>query len=294
MRTTPAEKKLGLTTGGFLRIAFLGVGSAFSVKNYQTNFFIIKGGTAILVDLGTKGSMRLHALGLSVLDIRTILPTHSHADHVGSIEEIALKSRYVAPFVRGGSKGDFKPDCIITSEYEQILWDETLRGGLAYSEEINLGGAVGSMQFSHYFNSVRPRLVEGFGRPTYGMEYGGISLRIMRTQHIPEGKDSWRESFWSTGLVIDDRVFISGDTVFDEELALVYGGSDRVEAVFHDVQSNTGGVHAPYSLLKTLPAGLKAKTTLVHMDDKCFEFSPEEDGFAGFARDATNVYYDFD
>lgn len=293
MRTTPAQKALSLATDGFLRIAFLGVGSAFSVRNFQTNFFIIKGGTSILVDLGTKASLRLHALGLSVLDVKTILPTHSHADHVGSIEEIALKSRYVAPFVKGGTKGDHKPDCIITGEYEHILWNETLRGGLAYSEDLHLGGAVGSMQFSHYFNSVRPVLAKGFGRPTYRIEYGGISLAIMRTQHIPEGKNSWRESFWSTGLVIDDRVFVSGDTVFDGELVLEYGGSDGVEAIFHDVQSGADGVHAPYSRLTGLPAGIKAKTTLVHMDDKCFDFTPKDDGFVAFARDATETYYDF-
>ncbi len=294
MKTTKAGQKLELATGGFLRIAFLGVGSAFSVKNFQTNFFIIKGKTAVLVDLGTKASLRLHDLGLSVLDVNAILPTHSHADHVGSIEELALKSRYVAPFVRGGVKGDHKPDCIITEEYERILWNETLKGGLAYSEDMDLGGSRGSMQFSQYFKSVRPALAGGFGRPTYGIEYGGISLKIMRTQHIPEGTASWRESFWSTGLVIDDRVFLSGDTVFDEELVRVFGGGDGIEAVFHDVQSHEGGVHAPYGRLKKLPKGIKSKTTLVHMDDKCFEFSPKDDGFVDFAKDATQVYYDFE
>lgn len=293
MKRTNAEKTLRLETDGFLRIAFLGVGSAFSVRNYQNNFFLIKGKTSIMVDLGTKASLRLDELGLSVLDIKAVLPTHSHADHVGSMEELALKSRYVAPFVFGGSKGEHRPDCIITREYEPLLWNETLRGGLAYSEEVDLGGAKGAMQFEHYFRPVRPALAQGYGRPTYVLDYGGIELKIMRTQHIPEGKTSWRESFWSTGLVVDDRVFLSGDTVFDEELVMEYGAPPGVETIFHDVQSYSGGVHASYEELARLPADIKAKTVLVHMDDNCFTLDPCKDGFVGFARDATEIYYDF-
>jgi hypothetical protein len=247
-----------------------------------------------MVDLGSKASLQLDSLGLSVLDIKAILPTHSHADHVGSMEELALKSRYMAPFVFGGDKGDFKPDCIITREYEPILWHETLQGGLAYSEEVDLGGAKGAMQFGHYFNSVPPVLVDGYGRPTYILEYKGIRLKIMRTQHIPEGMNSWRESFWSTGVVVDEKFFFSGDTVFDRELVTVFGGPSEVETIFHDVQSHKGGVHASYGELKTLPDEIKAKTTLVHMDDNCFKFDPEEDGFMGFAQDAKAVYYDFE
>jgi ribonuclease BN (tRNA processing enzyme) len=293
MKVTKADKTLKLETDGHLRIAFLGVGSAFSIRNFQNNFFIIKGKTSILVDCGTKASLRLHNLGLSVLDVKAVLPSHSHADHVGSIEELALKSRYVAPLILGGKRGDHRPDCIITHEYEPILWNETLRGGLAYSEEINLGGAAGEMQFGHYFASVYPRLADGYQRPTYVLDYGGIELKIMRTQHIPEGKASWRDSYWSTGLVVDDRVFLSGDTVFDEELVMEYGG-DGVEAIFHDVQSFPGGVHAAYEQLATLPAHITAKTYLVHMDDNCYDFNPKDDGFADFTCDATEVYYDFE
>jgi ribonuclease BN (tRNA processing enzyme) len=95
MKLKPLKsKKLELTNRGALSLFFIGVGSAFSKKHNQTNLLIIKGKDHVLVDLGTKGPQALYDLGLSVTQIKNILITHSHADHIGGLEEIALMGRY--------------------------------------------------------------------------------------------------------------------------------------------------------------------------------------------------------
>ena len=71
-------------------------------------------------------------------------------------------------------------------------------------------------------------------------------------------------AFWSTGLIIDDQVFFSGDTRFDASL-FNHLPVDLCEMSFHDVQLfNPGTVHASYDELKMLPDNIKKKMYLYH------------------------------
>ena len=66
---------------------FIGTGSAFAKTHHQTNFLIIKGDHHIMVDFGMTGPNALReTAGLEPTDLKCILPTHSHADHIGGIE----------------------------------------------------------------------------------------------------------------------------------------------------------------------------------------------------------------
>lgn len=123
-----------LTNDGHLEIFFIGVGSAFAQNLNQTNFLIIKGDKHIMVDFGMTGPQALkQTAGLDAVEIECILPTHSHADHVDGIECLVLLNRYVGQRFQG------KPmlKMIIPEEYQRILWDRTLRGGLEYNEDLN-------------------------------------------------------------------------------------------------------------------------------------------------------------
>lgn len=277
---TLKSKKLPLETGGELSLFFLGVGSAFAKRNYQTNLLIIKGQDHLLVDCGNKCTQALYDIGLGITDIRNLLITHSHADHIGGLEEAALLGRYAVKR---------KPTMVITETYEHILWDMSLRGGCAYNEE----EAGDILAFKDFFEVIRPEPCPEYERETFRAKIGSIDLKIMRTKHIPDSSDSWRSSFWSCGIAIDDRVLFTSDTRFDPELITAYDKDARYEAIFHDCQFFKGGVHAALEEINTLPADVKKRIWLTHYGDNWEQFEQQisDCGIAGLGRQM--VYYNF-
>jgi len=282
---TPSEDRKIRLTGepGRLEVTFLGVGAAFATTMFQSNVFVVKGRTHLMIDLGSKASVALHEAGLSVLDVENLVVTHSHADHVGGIEEWCLKARYAAPFVRKCARGEYKPSLLTTADYAGILWDATLRGGLEHSEETGPGK---HMALSDYVNLVYGAPVEGHSRPVYRLTAGdgadAIDIKLMRTNHVPDSSAGWLTAFYSVGVLIDDHVFITGDTMFDRHLVEEFGV--KADVIFHDCQDLKGGVHASYEELRALPPHIREKTILYHLTDGIRgKFEPEKDGFAGWA-----------
>jgi len=254
------NQKLPLKNNGELELFFIGTGSAFSKTMNQTNFFIIKGDTHIMIDFGMTAPRALYETAkLEVTDVEVLLPTHSHADHVGGIEALALMNRYIGRKFLNKSKLTM----IISEDYQRVLWTHTLQGGLEWNEK----GVDASekLQFSDFFKAVRPKWKAHQPREIFKLDMNGIHLELFRTNHIPEQAENWEASFISYGLFIDGRVFISGDTQFDPDLIYMY--ADRSEVMFHDVQFFPGAVHAPLEDLKTLPPEIKRKMYLFHYSD---------------------------
>lgn len=281
MKTTPVSSRpLSLTNGGSLDLFFLGVGSAFTKRHYQTNLLIVKGDEHLLVDCGTKCTQAFYELGMPVTGIRNFLITHSHADHIGGLEEVALMGKYVTKK---------KPNMIISETYQHILWDMSLRGGCAYNEE----EAGDILTFGDFWNVLRPQWIENFPRETYRISLGPIDIVTMRTKHIPDTSSDWQSSFWSCGMVVDGRVLFTSDTRYDPELVIQYDQKFNLEAVFHDCQFYNGGVHASLSELKQLPESIRKKTWLTHYGDNWEQFEEEirAAGFAGLARQ--HMWYEF-
>lgn len=309
------EKKLPLATDtGKLRLIAIGVGGAFSGRMYQSNFIVVKGSTALFVDLGSKATMKMAEFGLSAHNIKHLLITHSHADHIGSLEEVALKRRYEAPFIempKGADEappdyfkrilaarnaGAFRPTLYIPASYERILWDWSLRGGLAYSEVIQFPEPKAEMTMEHYFNIRHPKKVQGPPVDTWEFLVPGAApeddllIQTHRTNHIPDSAPTVEDSFYTTGFVIEGRVMVSGDTKFDRE-TLTYFGKDA-EVIFHDCQHFPGGVHANYTQLKELPEKIRSKMFLYHLSDGMLDIDVKKDGFLGLMEPAP-VVYDF-
>lgn len=276
----PEKGEFSLSNNGELSIVFIGIGSAFARKNFQTNLLIIKGENHLQVDSGTKCSLALTQMGLSVPSIKNIHITHSHADHIGGLEEIALMGRYVARS---------RPKMYITKEYQKFLWNESLRGGCGYGEKHD----DKYLSFEDFFDAIYPKKLKNYPRDTYEFNVGKINIKSMRTKHILEAAESWENAGWSTGIIIDDRVMFSGDTQFDRDLIIDYDKKFNLEVIFHDVQFFTGGVHSSLDELKDLPADIKSKMYLVHVSDNWMQFDDkiEEYGFAGFVQ--PQVYYNF-
>jgi ribonuclease BN (tRNA processing enzyme) len=273
-------KPITLTNDGRVSLFFIGVGSAFSKRHYQTNILIIKGNDHLLVDCGTKTPQAFFELGMQMTDIRNFLITHSHADHIGGLEEVMLNNRYVLRK---------KPTMVITDIYKHILWDSSLRGGSGFNEE-EAGKLLG---FTDLWNVIQPRWLPNYPRETYEADVGSINLKIFRTIHIPDSSHIWETAFWSSGIVIDNRIMFTSDTKFDKLLLDDYNNKFQLETIFHDCQFFTGGVHASLEELNTLSSDYKRKMVLMHYGDNWdkFEDKVKEYGFNGLAKQWN--FYDF-
>jgi ribonuclease BN (tRNA processing enzyme) len=115
-----------------------------------------------------------------------------------------------------------------------------------------------------------------------------LVVRIFAANHIPDTAATVEESVYTTGLVVDGRVLISGDTKFD--IAMIQRLAPQCEVIFHDCQHFPGGVHANYQQLKTLAPEIKAKMTLYHLSDGMLDIDVKADGFAGLMEPAPAVY----
>ena len=274
------EREFSLTNRNGLELFFLGTGSAFTKRQYQTNLLIIKNSDHLLIDCGSKCPQAFYELGASITDIDNYLITHSHADHIGGLEEVCLMNRYFAKK---------KANMVIGDHYKKILWEMSLRGGVGFNES----GNAGVLNFDDYFNVIKPEPLPEMPRETYSAKVGSIDLKIMRTKHIPDFSHDWQNSFWSCGVIIDDSVFFTSDTRYDEELITGYDKIFDFKAIFHDCQFFTGGVHASLEELNELPPGIKNKTFLTHYSDdwEAQEENVHKYGFKGLAKPFT--YYSF-
>ncbi|PIQ97788.1 MAG: hypothetical protein COV67_02375 [Nitrospinae bacterium CG11_big_fil_rev_8_21_14_0_20_56_8] len=278
-----------LTTDGQLRVVFIGTGSAFAKRRRQSNILIIQGKHHVLIDCGTQGPLALNDIGLSVLKVRTYLPTHSHADHIGGLEEVALMNRY--------TPNAGKPQMIVLRDYQDSLWSKSLSGGAEFCEA-NQGRPL---QLADFFEILRPDTTQVEGRKFWSYKHGPLDIVIMRTRHFPDTAVSVDESQWCCGIMVNRRVWISGDTMFDRDYPLRFG--TLAEVMFHDCQLFFGGVHASYQELMTLPDDVRAKMFLYHYGDNWdkpdtwvndsddFSGDPVKDGFLGWTRQ--QVAYDF-
>ena len=253
MKISEIDGKLSLKRESGLSVFFVGVGSAFSRLHNNTNILIIKGNDHLLVDCGVSCKTALREHGLELIDVENFFISHSHADHIGNLEEVALMNHYVK---------QRKPNLIITDEYKRKLWNESLKGGLAYSSE----GDKKMMSFEDYFTQIKPTKIKSLKlkdktlRPLYSANIGKIDIKIFRTLHIPENETNWRKSMISYGILIDERLLFTLDSKFDPDLLeKLLDTYPSVECIFHDCQIRNGDVHAWYEDLKTLDPKTKQK-----------------------------------
>jgi hypothetical protein len=270
-----------LSNDGHLGITFIGSGSAFSKRFFQTNPLIVKGNAHLMVDCGTRAPEALTLLGIPVTSLDNFLVTHCHADHIGGLEEVMLMDRYAVKK---------KPTIFIDPKFQDYLWKNSLRGGCAYGERKK--GAY--LRFEDFWKVRRPTPVKGKPRLSRTKVDGKIDLILFRTKHIPDSALSWKDSAPSYGLIIDGRVLFTSDTRFDPEMVVEFDRAYRFEAIFHDCQFFKGGVHASLDELNGLPDDIKARTRLVHYPDSMEKQvnTAVDMGFAGFVEQWKEYCFD--
>lgn len=280
MKTRHFVSNIELTNSGNLSLFFLGTGNAFTKTAFQTNLLIIKGQDHLLVDCGTLCSYAFENMyNGRITDIKNLLLTHPHADHIGGVEELALEGKYITKRL---------VNLVITDEFKKCLWGESLKGGIQYSEE-------GVMTFDDYFNQIKPVRIQKKPFEMFETNVGSINIKLFRTRHVTTRKKSLKKSQISYGLIIDDRILFTADTQFNpSQLQFLLDKYKNIEVIFHDcdVMGYSRGVHAAYDELVTLPKEIKEKTFLSHYSEAVSTIDALVDGFAGLAKHW--VYYDFD
>jgi len=282
-----------------LTLTFLGVGSAFAKRNYQSNALVElwsqPPGIAkvpletLLIDFGTTGPRSLHTLkslpshayldadgGADYRAIDRVFVTHLHADHVGGLEELSFLNQY--KFIDAHTGDPHRPELISTAKILKDLWSHTLQGGLS--------AQVGRMVTIENYFRLMPVLVDTASVAfTMGERY---QFRVFPTDHIRiQTKYDWP----SCGLMISDKhtnrsIMYSGDTRFDEDGL----GSFMQEAdlIFHDCQlvDSPITVHARISELRTLNESIRKKMMLYHYEDvwDLPEFQDIEKDFDGLVK----------
>jgi ribonuclease BN (tRNA processing enzyme) len=246
-----------------MRILFLGSGSAHTVAadNFQSNMLLCAGnGRRLLIDCGSDIRWSLARQGLSHRDVTDIYVSHLHADHIGGLEYVGFKTRF--------DPACHRPRLYLDASLVGPLWDHSLRGGMGVITE-------GETRLEDFFEVVAVRAHEPF-------EWQGARLEAVPMAHVVAPQATMH----SNGLVVDvggRRVLLTTDTRFDpEHLAPYYA---RADLIFQDCETSAyvTGIHAHYSELSTLPAGVRAKMWL-------YDYPPgplpdaTANGFLGFVR----------
>lgn len=270
--------KIEFTNNGQLSLFFLGTGNAFSHDFFQTNVFVVKGNTHLLIDCGSLCPYIFDSVYKSDFgSVQNLLVTHPHADHVGGVEELVLTSKYIK---------QRKINLVIPNEYKKKLWNHTLKGGIQYSE-------YGLMHFSDYFNQIKPEKKLKAPFEMYDFNLENLNLKLFRTRHVTSGNRSLKHSQYSYGVILDNKVLFTGDTQFNKNQLMWILQNFQIECIFHDCDVNGKGssVHTPYEMLKTLDKDVRNRMLLNHYDKGIEKINPKLDGFIGFTQ--KGIYYDF-
>ncbi len=278
---TKMKPPLLLRNNGFLSVFFLGVGSAFSKKIYQNNIIIIKGETSIFVDFGTRAPFALNEIGHNVSSINNLILTHSHADHIGGVEEIFLFNRY------GFKK---KVNLIVPEPYLNILWEESLKGGCSYSE-YKESSYLSIFDFINYIKPEPLSIKYKEKRLFYQVKIDKINIIFFQTKHLPSDTDDLYKHHLTFGLIIDNKILFTSDTKFDKDFMEFLVNFFKIQYIFHDCQSYKGGVHASFEEICSYPSYIKEKIFLMHYQDDFEKQDIETHKFLGFAKQWH--YYNF-
>lgn len=232
---------------GNVHLRMAGTGSAFAKNYFNNNALIETPGHRLMIDFGLTAPLALHRMNVPLSEISAVLITHLHGDHCGGLEELAFQSMFRYGH-RNGKIRLWLPETLAGP-----LWENTLKGSLC--DEWN-----GRVSLDDYFDV---RLMEE-GRP-YAIA-DGLKVELASTPHIP-GKPSY-------ALFINDRIFYSGDTVFNRPLIDHAVRDRKCTVLLHECQlEGEAVVHTSLAELLTLPEEVQSMIRLMHYDDTMPEYA---------------------
>ncbi|WP_127579714.1 MBL fold metallo-hydrolase [Paenibacillus koleovorans] len=220
------------------QLRMIGSGSAFAKAYYNNNALVACNGYTLMIDCGILAPMALHKMNFPMNDIQGVLVTHLHADHIGGLEEYALRMKYMY---------QLRPSLYIEENLIEPLWDDSLKAGLRYTVE-------GESTLRDFFDVVPLKCdVRQEIQP-------GLSVELIRTKHFP--------NMPSYSVVLNDKVFYSGDMTFNRALLDEMFVRRQCVQVLHDCQLEGNGlVHSTLNELLSLPEEYQERILLMHYGD---------------------------
>ncbi|MEX2416699.1 MAG: MBL fold metallo-hydrolase [Paenibacillaceae bacterium] len=224
------------------QLQMTGTGNAFARRYFNNNALIQCNDYHLMIDMGATCPLGLHQMNYPIERLDGILITHLHSDHIGGLEEVAFRFKYLYQ----KKLTLFVPDTLV-----DWLWEHSLKSGL-YNEDHNC------IALSDYFNVVTFK--EGIPL----MISPGLVVESVRTHHIP--------TKFSYSLFIND-IFYSADMVFNRALVESAVYDRNCHYILHDCQLiGPGLVHTTLEELLTLPDDIQSRTLLMHYDDEMEQF----------------------
>lgn len=220
-----------------IQVRMIGTGSAFAKTYYNNNALVTYGGYTLLIDFGITAPLAMYRMNVPLDRIDGVFVTHLHADHIGGFEELMLRMKF-----------DYnkKPALFMEESLIPAFWDHSLRAGLEY-------GAGGRQTLSDFVHIVPLKVGKSHDI------IPGFRLDIWPTRHFPDMP--------SFSAIINDRLFYSGDTVFDPEL-IRFALERGCDYLLHECQLGGQGLfHATLAELLTLPEDVQQKMWLMHYGD---------------------------
>ena len=259
-----------------MEIYAVGTGSAFTYKNWQSNFIIRQNNKYLLIDCG--GDIR-HSMfqdfGLTSADLDAIYISHLHNDHIGGCEWVGFTTLF-NPNLQ-------KPKLFAEANVMHDLWDVALKGGMEGLEGHKYTEEKDFVDLSVYFD-MHPIRSNGH------FVWEGIRFDIVQSVHITS-RYSHCHSF---GLMWNDpdtgeRIYMTTDAQYSPEASMGAFYSEA-DVIYQDCETSPfkSGVHANYEDLKNLSPEIKAKMWLYHYQDNViddwdgWESKAKADGFLGF------------
>jgi ribonuclease BN (tRNA processing enzyme) len=214
-----------------------------------------------MIDCGSTAIEALDNASIKLSEIKNIAITHIHDDHMGGLEGVAFRTKYMT----GKKIALYAPMSIIDP-----LWENSLKGGLRYTPE-------GFMELKDYFDIGKVEVVNlrrmndevANFRFHNWFTLGGQRFKFVKVNHI---KNKRCYGIWCPG-----KFLYTSDTQFDPELLSIYG--NNVKYIFHDCQFHKGGhAHANIDEILTLPDEIKQKLVLMHYGDEIKQYQSKIEG----------------